>query len=602
MNRVIKFPLIMNDGNEVRTIDELREKFNLEKVTEYYIEGKLKTWLKHRNYIEELSQLEKLDCCDDRNKIPFMLCKIFDVEQVINLSISEIEQKKSRLSILKSFSDDEKWEEKLEFIAFTQEELENKLLLGNLNNIFDGKMKAQRREVYLCGEIFNVNDKFKNITYIGVNTPFVNIISNKIFDAKVNDIKFKNVKITSDVIIQAVFIDNDKCTIDDGKISLLKMWSESPTIIYGKRFDKVLVYKNKVIGYGDSLFEKEFEIIDIYSGTVLMNMSDLETFLLKNKIFESHSLKLKIEVCAMTIYKCKLVCFCVDKSYRYDSREVIIYINLETLNLEKLFESPKGNNYISMPDNMVIYNNRISLYKGSKWQYHDFNAGKYIGNSMEASKQVGQARFGPVFYLNEDGIGNIQFYKGNKYEFIPRSYKMITDNEEYSFKGFKKVEIQKGVCSSNKMGKIGAFEMFSGKIVATGCYVANKHGVRLANDSVLNEDGYIAMYNITGGDAIKALKVSNSIIRVIKYYKGVLVIISEDREVIVLDAETFNILNSFKLPRNPNEEDELDDIMERHAEQLRNAFGNLSRDVDIYIDDNSDKMIISYDKIFYLYE
>lgn len=201
MKRIIKFPLIMSNGKELRTIDELRENFNLEKVVEYYIEGKLKTWLQHRNYIEELSQLEELQYCDNRNEIPVMLCKIFNVEQSIDLNISEIERRKSRLSILKSFSDDEELEEKIEFIAFTQEELEKKLLNGDLFNVVSDKNQAQRREVYLCGEIFTVSDKFKNITYVGVNNPLVELKCDEQFHVEENNIAFIDLNLKNKSII-----------------------------------------------------------------------------------------------------------------------------------------------------------------------------------------------------------------------------------------------------------------------------------------------------------------------------------------------------------------------------------------------------------------
>ncbi|MDP4146644.1 MAG: hypothetical protein Q8936_19570 [Bacillota bacterium] len=220
MKRVIKFALIMNNGKEVRTIYELRENFNLERITEYYLEGKLKTWLQHRNCIEELSRLEKLQFCDDMNEIPSMLCKIFNMKQLSDINISEIEQRRSRLSILKSFSDSEEWEKKLAFIAFTQEELEKKLLYGELCNILDDKMNLQSREVYLCGEMFTISDKFKNITYVGVNTPLVNIKSNNVFDAKANNIKFENVKITAIEKIELDIKECKSCVIDYSKIIL----------------------------------------------------------------------------------------------------------------------------------------------------------------------------------------------------------------------------------------------------------------------------------------------------------------------------------------------------------------------------------------------
>jgi len=41
----VKFPLKMPDGTAVRTIEELREHFDLRTVLDYYSSGWLKEWL-----------------------------------------------------------------------------------------------------------------------------------------------------------------------------------------------------------------------------------------------------------------------------------------------------------------------------------------------------------------------------------------------------------------------------------------------------------------------------------------------------------------------------------------------------------------------------
>ena len=52
MAKKIRFPLNMN-GTDVRTIEELREYFDLESVLGYFANGKLVTWLKDRYYDNE---------------------------------------------------------------------------------------------------------------------------------------------------------------------------------------------------------------------------------------------------------------------------------------------------------------------------------------------------------------------------------------------------------------------------------------------------------------------------------------------------------------------------------------------------------------------
>ena len=45
MGKRAKFPLDMGNDVKVRSIEELKENFNAEKVTEYFLNGKLLTWL-----------------------------------------------------------------------------------------------------------------------------------------------------------------------------------------------------------------------------------------------------------------------------------------------------------------------------------------------------------------------------------------------------------------------------------------------------------------------------------------------------------------------------------------------------------------------------
>ncbi|GIW48838.1 MAG: hypothetical protein KatS3mg079_314 [Caloramator sp.] len=53
MVKKVKFPLEIKDGVKVRTIEELRENFDLEKSDMYFINSKLAIWLIDRGYNEE---------------------------------------------------------------------------------------------------------------------------------------------------------------------------------------------------------------------------------------------------------------------------------------------------------------------------------------------------------------------------------------------------------------------------------------------------------------------------------------------------------------------------------------------------------------------
>ena len=61
MAKKIRFPLKLAEGAEVRTLDELREHFDLESVLGHYKSGKLLTWLEDRYLEGEAEAIRALD-------------------------------------------------------------------------------------------------------------------------------------------------------------------------------------------------------------------------------------------------------------------------------------------------------------------------------------------------------------------------------------------------------------------------------------------------------------------------------------------------------------------------------------------------------------
>lgn len=116
MVKKIRFDLKLF-GRNVGTLEELRENFELERIFQYYNDGKLEKWLKSRNYSEEAQKVATIAATDN---IEESLCEIFSV-------------------------------------AFTQEEL-NKIVNGD-----------DKQVIYLYGDKFNIDIKFKNKTYIFVS-------------------------------------------------------------------------------------------------------------------------------------------------------------------------------------------------------------------------------------------------------------------------------------------------------------------------------------------------------------------------------------------------------------------------------------------------
>ena len=94
MAKTIKFNLIC-DGYPVRTLDELREHFNIEDILDYYEKGILRCWLKVRGFEKELTAITVVPSMDKLNAAK-ELFRIFEVEvdQETSERIEQIIRKK----------------------------------------------------------------------------------------------------------------------------------------------------------------------------------------------------------------------------------------------------------------------------------------------------------------------------------------------------------------------------------------------------------------------------------------------------------------------------------------------------------------------------
>jgi len=164
MPKKIKFPLKMANEASVRTLEELRENFNLASVLSYYDNGQLVEWLSDRYYDSEAEQIGILDVSS--SSFNEKLCEILGVEYSGEISagvdLSDIATRNERREQLKKFTSDDAILEAVGSVAFTQEEL-------------DVLLDEGIKQVYLCGDIFTISDSKKGITYIGVNNPEVDV-------------------------------------------------------------------------------------------------------------------------------------------------------------------------------------------------------------------------------------------------------------------------------------------------------------------------------------------------------------------------------------------------------------------------------------------
>ena len=92
-----KFTLKMKDDIEVRTLEELREHFDLESAVEYFKEGKLLEWLEDRYYDDEAEAIEAISA-DDEN-LSTKICAALGVECDDDVEfIKRVREKKSILA------------------------------------------------------------------------------------------------------------------------------------------------------------------------------------------------------------------------------------------------------------------------------------------------------------------------------------------------------------------------------------------------------------------------------------------------------------------------------------------------------------------------
>ena len=180
MAKKIRFSLEMEQGVEVRSLEELRENFSLERVVFYLINGKLTTWLRDRYANDIADAIEELDTTDAElgKKISAIFDVSYDEEKTVDFE--KAAERIRKLSILKEYTTEQKYVDVVENIAFEQDD------------IYD-LLDEDVEEIYLCGERFSIPLAKTGVSYIGINAPIVVIDSKIEVDWSKKGIKLENV-------------------------------------------------------------------------------------------------------------------------------------------------------------------------------------------------------------------------------------------------------------------------------------------------------------------------------------------------------------------------------------------------------------------------
>ena len=187
-----KFGLDFGDGAEIQTMEELREKFNLKKIMEYFKNRRLMAWLEDRFYSDEADALKSLKPADPN--APQKICEALGVdyeEYAQELDDAEtVAWRQKRREKLRKYTDNERIIKRVDYVAFDQEDLEDIMRDAFLPNI-----------IYLCDNFFRFPSgilRKTNIDYVGLGKVAVKIDSQKPIDFRKLNISFRNIKFVED--------------------------------------------------------------------------------------------------------------------------------------------------------------------------------------------------------------------------------------------------------------------------------------------------------------------------------------------------------------------------------------------------------------------
>ena len=181
MAKKIKFALKLKDGADVRTLEALQEYFDLEKVTAYFLDGKLLEWLEDRYYDEEAEKIRALD--KDVKDFRQQLCGALGVpyESEDEIDIEALERLNEKREKLQQLTADKEIIVHAAQTAFSQEDLAELL-------------DEDEHTIYLCGEKFSIPSRVTNRKYIGIlGKPEVKITAEKPEELAEKEIFFENV-------------------------------------------------------------------------------------------------------------------------------------------------------------------------------------------------------------------------------------------------------------------------------------------------------------------------------------------------------------------------------------------------------------------------
>lgn len=258
MAKKIRFPLEMDNGVEVRSVEELRDNFSLVKVLTYFENGRLIIWLRDRYANDIADALEILDKTEE--KLAKKICEIFDVPYD-----EKAAERAERLKQLKKFTNDEKFLNAIDNVAFDQDELYDLL-------------DEEEEIIYLCGDKFSIPLAKPRVSYIGINNPIA-VIDSK-FEVDWDEKKILIEGVEFDEEYQKV-IDNNNCK-KAGQENNASSYISEVGLNIGKVFLTVLrnlsnlAFEKKVIGHAEIRQIFKVSGVGVIAGSYVLDGKILE--------------------------------------------------------------------------------------------------------------------------------------------------------------------------------------------------------------------------------------------------------------------------------------------------------------------------------------
>lgn len=189
--RNARLPLVMQDGTEIHTLQDLRDNFSVERILDSWNTGELKTWLKDRYYGDIIDEITAVEGDADIHG------KLYIIFGVRNPAIVQQEKDKERVrqerleklkAGVESDDDFEEFKNHINEMAFSQDELYDFLDEGITN-------------IYLCGNKFEIPLEVRGISYYGVNKPLALIrVKEKIDLEAERGVRFSGVRFSENTL------------------------------------------------------------------------------------------------------------------------------------------------------------------------------------------------------------------------------------------------------------------------------------------------------------------------------------------------------------------------------------------------------------------